>query len=279
MTTDAASGVTWTASNGSQYNVATLIVQSNQSSIFATVTVNGCTSLPSQTISTTVLPIQTPSFSQIPAICSGDNLTIPTTSNNGISGTWSPQISNTQSKTYTFTANAGQCANTQTMSITVNSLPQVSLATFNNLCDTIALFQLSGGSPIGGTYTGTSVSNNKFSTSVGVGSYPITYTYTNSNGCKSSALKNLNVINCNTSNIEEIVELNYKIYPNPTTESITIESSIELINTDYILFDISGRSLMSGTLIDAKTEINLSKLSSGTYYIKIFNNNVKLVKQ
>ena len=44
---------------------------------------------------------------------------LPTTSTNGITGTWSPEINNTATTTYTFTPDAGQCATTATLTITI----------------------------------------------------------------------------------------------------------------------------------------------------------------
>ncbi|WP_055444034.1 T9SS type B sorting domain-containing protein [Lacinutrix himadriensis] len=79
----------------------------------------------SETMTITVNPNVTPTFTQVAAICSGEALAaLPTTSNNGVSGTWSPAIDNTTTTTYTFTPDAGVCATTQTMVITVN--PSVS---------------------------------------------------------------------------------------------------------------------------------------------------------
>ncbi len=62
-----------------------------------------------------------PNFLPVSSICSGTTLTaLPTTSNNSITGTWSPALNNTATTTYTFTPSAGQCATTATMTITVN---------------------------------------------------------------------------------------------------------------------------------------------------------------
>ncbi|MFM9826792.1 MAG: beta strand repeat-containing protein, partial [Flavobacterium sp.] len=64
----------------------------------------------------------TPTFTQVAAICPGESLSaLPTTSNNSITGTWSPALNNAATTTYTFTPTAGQCATTATMTITVNS--------------------------------------------------------------------------------------------------------------------------------------------------------------
>ncbi|WP_299550764.1 T9SS type B sorting domain-containing protein [Seonamhaeicola sp.] len=81
----------------------------------------------------TVNTVVTPTFTQVPAICSGDTLSpLPTTSNEGITGTWSPALDNTMTTTYTFTPDAGQCAVTQTMTITVNPIVT---PTFNQVAD------------------------------------------------------------------------------------------------------------------------------------------------
>ncbi len=65
----------------------------------------------------------TPLFTQIAPICSGETLILPSVSNNGFTGTWSPAINNTQTTTYTFTPNAGQNAVSTTMTVEVNPVP------------------------------------------------------------------------------------------------------------------------------------------------------------
>ena len=75
------------------------------------------------TLTITVNSPVTPTFTAVPAICSGGALTpLPTTSTNGINGVWAPALNNTASTTYTFTPTAGQCATTTTLTITVNPI-------------------------------------------------------------------------------------------------------------------------------------------------------------
>lgn len=63
----------------------------------------------------------TPTFSAVGPVCSGSTIpALPTTSLNGITGTWSPALNNTATTTYTFTPNAGQCGTTTTLAITVD---------------------------------------------------------------------------------------------------------------------------------------------------------------
>ncbi|MBF6609464.1 MAG: gliding motility-associated C-terminal domain-containing protein, partial [Flavobacterium sp.] len=79
-----------------------------------------CASLTTMTI--TVNPAVNPTFSTIAPICAGDELDdLPTTSDNGITGTWSPALDNLSTTTYTFTPSAGQCASTATLTITVKA--------------------------------------------------------------------------------------------------------------------------------------------------------------
>lgn len=78
-----------------------------------------------------ITPNITPTFNQEGPFCTGTTINpLPNTSLNNIAGTWSPAINNTQTTTYTFTANAGVCANVVTMTITINQLtpPQFSQA-------------------------------------------------------------------------------------------------------------------------------------------------------
>ncbi len=85
---------------------------------------NQTTTMTGQATITLTAPVTT-TFDPIAAFCAGTTApTLPATSTNGISGTWSPStVSNTTSATYTFTPNVGQCATTATISITVDPQP------------------------------------------------------------------------------------------------------------------------------------------------------------
>jgi hypothetical protein len=68
-------------------------------------------------------PVVNPTFSfgTTLSICSGGIVpALPTSSSNSITGTWSPAIvDNANNGTYTFTPDAGQCANTTTFTVTI----------------------------------------------------------------------------------------------------------------------------------------------------------------
>jgi gliding motility-associated-like protein len=108
-----------------------------------------------QTMSITISPNILPSFSQVGPYCPGTTIPpLPTSSTNGISGTWSPAINNTVTTTYTFTPTAGLCATTQTMSISI-SLPVLpSFTQVGPFCigNTISALPTSSTNGISGTW-------------------------------------------------------------------------------------------------------------------------------
>ena len=106
-----------------------------------TPTAGQCASTTTLTIS--VGPPATPTFTAVAPICSGTALAaLPTTSNNGINGTWSPAINNTATTLYTFTPTAGQCATTTTLTISVNPSITPTFAAVAPICSGAVLAAL-----------------------------------------------------------------------------------------------------------------------------------------
>ncbi|MFL5764254.1 MAG: PKD-like domain-containing protein [Bacteroidia bacterium] len=101
--------------------------------------------------------------------------------------------------TYTvsnFIAAAGGCASDLvSYSVTINPLPVV---TFSGLAASYYYNEPAAallGSPMGGTFSGTAVSGSSFDPSIpGAGTYPVTYTYTDLNGCTNSFMQSAMVI-------------------------------------------------------------------------------------
>ena len=89
-------------------------------SVIATNTGTGIAS-PSASGLVTISPSISPQFTQVQPICSGESLaSLPLTSLNNITGSWSPTLDNTQTTTYTFTPNGSSCATSTSMTIVVN---------------------------------------------------------------------------------------------------------------------------------------------------------------
>ena len=119
------------------------------------------------TISVTVTPRTTPTFpfGTSLTICGGSSVpTLPNTSTNGINGTWSPAVvDNQNSGTYTFTPNAGQCANPATFTVTVNPniTPTFSFGTSLTICagEPVPSLPTTSGNGITGTWSPSVVDN------------------------------------------------------------------------------------------------------------------------
>jgi hypothetical protein len=73
--------------------------------------------------------------------------------------------------------------------------------------------------------------------------------------------------------VEEGSNLNNEIfmYPNPTTNLITIQSET-VLNNMFKIYDQQGREVMNGKLTGKNTEVSLGKLSRGTYTIQVDGN-------
>ncbi len=123
-----------TACNSFIWNRNNVTYTANGNYNFITSNANGCAD--TITLKLTIsLPV-TPIFNLANSVCQNAVApTLPTTSNNNITGTWNPSIINTSATgttVYTFTPNAGQCATSTTMSITVTpAIPSIRYNTIN----------------------------------------------------------------------------------------------------------------------------------------------------
>ena len=117
-----------------------------------------------QTIPVTITPKTVPNFTQLGPICfNGQVPALPLTSTNGITGTWNPAtVSNTATTTYLFTPDTGECATTQSMTITVNNGSVPDFPTPLEYCQGAAIPPLPTTSPNGitGTWNPATINNN-----------------------------------------------------------------------------------------------------------------------
>ncbi len=88
------------------------------------------------------------------------------------------------------------------------------------------------------------------------------------------ALPDIGAIEFNTTSISELKEKAWGIYPNPATDKIFVKGLLK--DTDYTIFDISGKILEQGQSLHHG--ISIKKLAQGQYLIKISNQYFKLIK-
>ena len=151
-----------------------------------------------------------------------------------------------------------------------------------NYCSDDAAFSLSDYvSPLGGTYSGTGVSNNNFDPStVTIGTYPVTYTYFNSYGCTSVDSVEILVEQC--TDINDIDKgLAVSVYPNPNNGVFNINVSSSHIQKGTLsISDATGREVFKKELtLNAKQSIAAPQLSKGVYTINLIGEKGRAVNR
>jgi len=209
-------------------------------------------------------PTITPTFTSVAPICPNGTISnLLTTSNNGITGIWSPALNNMATTLYTFTPNIAQCALTTTLSIIVN--PELVVTVNNPSFCPGSTATVTATPAIPGTYTYTwtvpaGITNPgnvaSFNTST-VGSYSVVISQLNTfcntdfeTPIATGAFPNLfneNLVTCwDTTGADGIIE----IWP-PGFEGVTAYSGNQLIelnaNTPGTLFQ--DFSVIPGTSI------------------------------
>jgi gliding motility-associated-like protein len=142
----------------------------------------------------------TPNFAGLTSFCVGDSIpTLPLTSINNVTGTWSPALDNMATTTYTFTPSIGQCALDTQLTIQINPLPIANAISNSPVCQNQTL-NLNGNATTGATYSwigpnsfsssqqNTSISNVNTTMS---GDYILTIF---ANGCNQSDTINISVL-------------------------------------------------------------------------------------
>ncbi|WP_405610528.1 T9SS type A sorting domain-containing protein [Polaribacter sp. Asnod1-A03] len=74
-----------------------------------------------------------------------------------------------------------------------------------------------------------------------------------------------------------------KVYPNPSEDVILISSELNLKGSRYFIFDVSGKSVLSGKLTENK-EVSINHLDKGLYFLQIIKENnqqqtLKIIKK
>ncbi|MBK8845942.1 MAG: T9SS type A sorting domain-containing protein [Bacteroidetes bacterium] len=173
----------------------------------------------------------------------------------------------------------GGCAFSDSASLIVNTNPIVTLATQPTICLYNGAINLTGGSPSGGTYSGTAVNNGFFDPlAAGVGIHAVTYIYTASNGCADAAIGTIGVDNCLS--IPEKDAMDILVFPNPTnTGMVTIRTTSASDGTQLILSDTHGRICLQQPLLTNEVQLNIEKLSPGVYNLLLYSKENRIVRR
>ena len=142
---------------------------------------------------------------------------------------------------------------------------------------------LSGGTPAGGTYTGTAVSGGVFTpSSAPIGPHAITYTVTDS-GCSNSAIDTIDVTYC-TGLLSLNNPMMVDLYPNPSNgnfELVITNAAAGDFNIDVV--DMDGRKIVEAMHETAQAQymkrFDLSALAKGVYFVRVITSNEIIIKR
>ncbi len=184
-----------------------------------------------------------------------------------------PEVFPTENTIYILAANDG--TETEISQVTINALelPNLNLPPFTDVDESAAPFTLTGGLPVGGTYSGTGVSEGMFYPGVaGMGTHTITYTYTDGNACENAIQQTITVDDINGVNIIN-AGIKIDMYPNPNNGILYLDiNSFEANDLTVTVLNEVGISVFNSKIhVDKKSlnQIDLSQLASGIYFISI----------
>jgi hypothetical protein len=216
------------------------------------------------TMDVVVNEIMTPTFPQLGPYCVGyTHATLPSTSTNGVAGTWNTTISTATASvgttTYTFTP-TDDCNTTATMDVVVNEIVTPTFAQVDPYCvgASPAILPTTSTNGVVGSW------NAVISTAT---AGTITYTFTPTAGCYTTATMDIVVEYCIGINSES--DLNqFSIFPNPSHNFINLIGLEKVIHIS--LLNIKGKVVYTTSEIRTnKLRIDLKNMSNGMYFLKI----------
>ncbi len=176
-------------------------------------------------------------------------------------------ITVTSAGTFTVTQTVGGCTSSAGSGVAAPlTLPTVTMAALQPVCINSPAFALTGGSPAGGSYSGTGVSGNNFNPSVaGFGTFSIVYTYTASNGCSAS---NQTTISVGCAGLDENANADLIISPNPTSGTFKIDAGDQMLQ-NVTIYDPAGRLVHSTETFNQLNvcEVDMTEFAVGFYQV------------
>ena len=214
-----------------------------------------------------------PNFTAVQSVCIGENLSpLPTTSTNGISGTWSPALNNLATTTYTFTPNVGQCSTNQTLTITVNPSNDIPTGNPNqtlNTNSTLVNVVINPSNVIWHASLSDALANiNPLSSSTLLTDNTTYYAVNNNGSCRSPPF----AVTVNVAlGMNDFDKQFLKIYPNPVTSVLQISFKNEINSVE--IYSVLGQRLIGKKINSSTCSIDMSSLSNAIYIVKIISEN------
>ncbi len=246
---------------------------------------NGNTTTATQTVNVDdVTAPTTPSIPGASGQCSV-NVTAPTTTDNcsgTVTGTTGDPTSYSSQGTFVVTwtfddGNGNTTTATQTVTVDDLTAPvadNASLPALSGCSVTITVTPTATDNCIG-AITATTGDPLTYST---VGSFVVTWSYTDGNGNTTTQTQSVTVIDC--SGINEEISFDLNMYPNPGNGLVTITlSQLPQGETELKLIDQLGQVLYTNAVQNLTQSYDFSYLPAATYYVQIIGKDVNLTRK
>jgi len=168
---------------------------------------------------------------------------------------------------------SGNPSASNVITMTVHENPVVSWTwEHESVCNGVSQLLLTGGTPLGGTFSGPGVEAEHFYPSVaGVGVHTLTYTYTNAQGCSGVAQAVIEVQDCTNSG-QQLSDNAFILYPNPASNKLYLQSGIRPGDLLQILvYDVHGNLVILQEKPDPNQTLvlDVGHLAKGVYIIQL----------
>lgn len=270
------------ATNG---NIVTISGTPTANFTYTLTTVGGCTPVVltgTVAVANGIVPV----FTQQAPVCTGTAVNLPTTSTNGITGSWQQTALTTTNATYEFTPDAGQCAVTTTMIVALNPIPVVTATpasesfcsggtTAIQLSSTVPGAQFSwtasaaNSTGFAASNGGSSTINQTLTLNAGVTEADeITYTITaTANGCVSEPIV---VVVTITPSPDVIITPDDITICNGATTDIPLTSSVTGVAFDWTIISSSGvTGASNGNGTNISQTLTVAGLAAGTVVYEV----------
>ena len=177
---------------------------------------------------------------------------------------------------YVTGTGANGCSNSDSVTITLYDVDPVMYDESNTLVfEGSSPFNLTPGVPLGGTYTGTGVIGTSFHPTLsGPGSFVVTYTVIDANGCSISDSSVIDVLAINAT--ESSSSSPIEVYPNPTGDYLVLKGFKPF--EEIRVIDIQGRLVLDPFQGVEGQKLEVKKLAPGTYWITTDKVQIQWVK-
>ena len=80
----------------------------------------------------------------------------------------------------------------------------------------------------------------------------------------------IDVCGTQTLNLTSELQSSIKLYPNPVDDQVTLDlGNYAFAKAEYIIYDLSGKQLRTGTIVEPQSRINISEFASGMYLMQV----------